>query len=81
MLNDRFTKLEIQKLSLSCARMTSFSKTCFLRSKANMRGGGGGGGGGGGERRRERVIFFYSTSGTREQISLPLRHSMVMYGR
>ena len=74
MLNDRFTKLEIQKLSLSCARMTSFSKTCFLRSKANMRGGGG-------ERRRERVIFFYSTSGTREQISLPLRHSMVMYGR
>ena len=42
MLNDRFTKLEIQKLSLSCARMTSFSKTCFLRSKANMGGGGGG---------------------------------------
>ena len=38
MLNDRFTKLEIQKLSLSCARMTSFSKTCFLRSKANMGG-------------------------------------------
>ena len=75
MLNDRFTKLEIQKLSLSCARMTSFSKTCFLRSKANMRGGGGE------EKRRERVIFFYSTSGTREQISLPLRHSMVMYGR
>ena len=74
MLNDRFTKLEIQKLSLSCARMTSFSKTCFLRSKANM-------GGGGGKRRRERVIFFYSKSGTREQISLPLRHSMVMYGR
>ena len=74
MLNERFTKLEIQKLSLSCARMTSFSKTCFLRSKANMRGGGGGEEEGEGD-------FFYSTSGTREQISLPLRRSMVMYGR
>ena len=36
--------------------------------------------GGGGEE-GEGDFFFTPRSGTRVQISLPLRHSMVMYGR